>query len=138
MILEVHKRKTRGGKRVGLCDKGMKTRLVLGQKKHAVRSQLCQLLSKLDYALIKTNFSNQVRLTCHFIIFPIRITTEDKVTSAVIGCYLSCTFSPCLHSQQLPDRNGLTKTELTRHFQSESESNSVETTCRGTCNSFSY
>jgi len=26
----------------------------------------------------------QVRFTCHFVKFPIRITTEDKVTSAVI------------------------------------------------------
>ena len=61
----------------------MKTMLVLSQKKHGVCSQLCQLPSKSNYALIKTNFSDQVRLTCHFVTSPLRITTEDKVTSTV-------------------------------------------------------
>ena len=83
MISEEDKRKTRGGKRVGLYVKGMKTTLVLSRKKRGVHPRLCQLPSKSDYAPIKTNFSDQVRLTCHFVIFPIGITTEDKVTSAV-------------------------------------------------------
>ena len=61
----------------------MTTTLVLSRKKRGVRPRLCQLRSKSDYAPIKTKFSDQVRLTCHFVIFPIGITTEDKVTSAV-------------------------------------------------------
>ena len=61
----------------------MTTTLVLSWKKRGVRPRLCQLHSKSDYAPIKTKFSDQVRLTCHFVIFPIGITTEDKVTSAV-------------------------------------------------------
>ena len=51
----------RGGKRLGLCVKGMKMTLVLSRKKHGVRSRLCQLLSKSDYALvlIKTKISDK-------------------------------------------------------------------------------
>jgi len=37
----------------------------------------------LPQSQIMLGFFRQVRLTCHFVIFPIRFTTENKVTSAV-------------------------------------------------------
>ena len=77
--MEEDKRETRVGNRHRLSVKAIKLTSVLYQKKHGVSSHLCQLASKLDYG----QFFRQVRLTCHFVIFPIRFTTENKVTSAV-------------------------------------------------------
>ena len=57
--MEEDRRKKRGEKRHRLDVKGIKTMSLLCQKRHGIRSQLCQLVSKSDYAVIILGFSDK-------------------------------------------------------------------------------